>query len=123
MDGVLTFIAYEIVWFSAVIGAGHGRVWPGVGAAVAFSAWRLTVSTHRRADARLFAVSLLIGCVLEGCWVHSGLIRYAAAWPLAATPAWLLALWASFGLTIIPLFGYLHARPSPKRAANCSCVM
>lgn len=111
MDGLLTFIAYEIVWFAAVIGAGHGRVWPGVGAAAVFSAWRLTVSSRRAVEVRLFALALLIGGVLETCWMRSGLIHYAANWPALCPPAWLLALWASFGLTIVPLFGYLHERP------------
>ncbi len=111
MDGLLTFVGYEIVWFAAVIGASHGRVWPGLGAAALFSAWRLTVSSHRDVEARLFAMALLIGGVLEACWMRSGLIHYAANWPPLCPPAWLLALWASFGLTIVPLFGYLHGRP------------
>lgn len=111
MDGLLTFIAYEIVWFAAVIGAGHGRVWPGVAAAAVFSAWRLTVSSRRTVEARLFAAALLIGAALEFGWMRSGLIHYAASWPAPGPPAWLLALWASFGLTIVPLFGYLHQRP------------
>jgi len=43
--------------------------------------------------------------------VRLGLIHYGAAWPLPSAPAWLLALWAAFALTIVPLFGYLHTRP------------
>ncbi len=111
MNTLLTFIAYELVWFAAVIGAGRGRVWPGVCAAAAFIAWRLAVSRHRAIEGRLLALALLIGAALETCWVRTGLIRYAAAWPLGSSPAWLLALWASFGLTIVPLFSYLHSRP------------
>ncbi len=111
MNTLLTFITYELVWFAAVSGAGRGWVWPGVGAAAAFIAWRLAVSRHRGIEARLLALALIVGATLETCWVHTGLIRYAAAWPLGSSPAWLLALWASFGLTIVPLFGYLHSRP------------
>jgi hypothetical protein len=111
VNTLLTFIAYELVWFAAVSGAGHGRVWPGVCAATVFIAWRLVVSRHRGTEGGLFALALLIGAALETCWVRTGLIRYAAAWPLESAPAWLLALWASFGLTIVPLFGHLHSRP------------
>ena len=111
MAAVLTFIAYEAVWFAAVIGAGHGSVWPGVAAAIVFAVWRLRVTAHRRVEARLLLAAFLIGTVLETCWVRAGLIHYAAAWPLASSPAWLLALWATFGLTIVPLFGYLRSRP------------
>ncbi len=111
MAALLTFVAYEVVWFAAVIGAGHGSVWPGVGAAPVFAGWRLRASAHPRVETRLLAAAFLIGAILETCWVRAGLIRYAAAWPLASSPAWLLALWATFGLTIVPLFGYLRTRP------------
>ena len=111
MNTLLTFIGYEFVWFAAVIGAGHGVVWPGVAAAALFLAWRIGNSRSRGVEIRLFAAALVIGAVLEACWVGTGLIRYAAAWPVGSAPAWLLALWASFGLTIVPLFGWLQARP------------
>ncbi|HWG10910.1 MAG TPA: DUF2878 domain-containing protein [Rhodanobacteraceae bacterium] len=103
-------IAYEIVWFAAVIGAGHGMAWPGVLGALLF-AWRLVVSPRRDVELRLTVAALLLGGVLETLWVGAGLVRYAAPWPLPETPAWLMALWLAFALTIVPLFGYLHARP------------
>ncbi len=107
----IVLFAYESVWFAAVIGAGRGYVWPGVTAAMLFAAWRLTSSEHRRIELRLIAVALFAGALLESIWVGSGLIHYAAAWPWRIVPAWLLALWMSFALTILPLFGHLHARP------------
>ena len=110
MNTLLTVAGYECVWFAAVMGAGRGHDWPGLGAAAAFIGWRLGASRIRGLEVRLLAAALLIGAVLEACWVRSGLIRYAAAWPLASAPAWLLALWASFGLTIVPLFGWLRRR-------------
>jgi hypothetical protein len=106
-----TLAAYELVWFTAVIGAGHGHAWPGVAATLLFAAWRLAGSIHRVTQLKLVAVALLLGFLLETVWVRSGLIGYAAPWPTRTHPAWLMALWASFGLTVVPLFGYLHARP------------
>ena len=35
MTALVTFIAYQAVWFAAVAGAGRGLAWPGLGAAVA----------------------------------------------------------------------------------------
>lgn len=107
----LTLIAYEAVWFAAVIGAGHGQCWPGVLAMLAFAAWRLSASAHRRVEWRLLLVALLVGLLLENLWVRAGLLAYAAPWPCATSPAWLISLWLAFALTIVPLFGYLHARP------------
>ncbi len=111
MTALVTFLAYEAVWLAAVAGAGRGLAWPGLGAAAAFIGWRVAVARRRAVETRLVVMALLIGAVLETCWVRTGLIRYAAPWPLAPVPAWLLALWASFGVTIVPLFGYLHSRP------------
>lgn len=102
---------YEIVWFCAVIGAGRGLAWPGVLAVCVFAAWRLGMSTQRGVELRLVAVALLLGVLMETAWVRAGLIHYAATWPLSDAPAWILALWIAFALTVVPLFGYLHARP------------
>lgn len=107
----ITLVAYQLVWFVAVIGAGHGSGWPGVLAAALFAGWRLAVSHRRAVELRLALIALVLGLVLEAAWTGSGLVRYAAPWPLPAAPAWLIALWVVFALTIVPLFGYLHARP------------
>lgn len=112
MNFWLTLIAYQAVWFAAVIGAGHGSWWPGVACTLAFAAWRLAVSSRRGVELRLIVVALLLGLVLEGVWVRTGLVSYAAPWPSGEAPAWLIALWLAFALTIVPLFGYLHARPA-----------
>ena len=107
----ITLVAYELVWFAAVIGAGHGLVWPGVVATMVFALWRFAGSTRPRVELKLVVVGLALGVILEGIWGHFRLIRYAAPWPLPSHPAWLMALWAAFALTVVPLFGYLHARP------------
>ena len=112
MNFWITLVAYQLVWFVAVIGAGHGSGWPGVLAAALFVAWRLTVSRRRAVELRLAVVALMLGLMLEAAWTGSGLLRYAAPWPLPAAPAWLIAVWVTFALTIVPLFGYLHGRPA-----------
>lgn len=106
-----TLAAYELVWFCAVLGAGHGLPWPGVAAVAVFAAWRLTVSPCRRIELRLVAVTVVLAVLLEGFWVRAGFIVYSAGWPVAQAPAWLIALWVAFALTLVPLFGYLHSRP------------
>lgn len=103
--------AYEVVWFTALIGAGRGLNWPGVVAAATFIAWRLAVSKQRSVETRLALVAFVFGLSFEGICVNAGLVRYAAPWPLACAPLWLIALWVVFALTMLPLFGYLHARP------------
>ncbi|MDH1180365.1 DUF2878 domain-containing protein [Achromobacter mucicolens] len=102
-------IGYQLVWFSAVIGAGRGLAWPGVAAAVVFVAAQLAVSATARADFRLAAAAVLCGVVLEGTLSALGWARYAAdAWP---APLWILALWAAFALTLNHSLVYLRSRP------------
>lgn len=107
----ITLAAYELVWLTSVMGAGRGLAWPGVAAVGLFAAWRLRTSRCRRVELRLVAVTVLLALVLEGVWVTAGLIVYAAPWPVATAPAWLIALWVAFALTLVPLFGHLYSRP------------
>ncbi|MDE2296036.1 MAG: DUF2878 family protein [Gammaproteobacteria bacterium] len=65
MDALLTFIGYEAVWLSAVIGAGRGLAWPGLGAAAVFVAWRMAVSRSRGLALGLLVLSLVIGGALS----------------------------------------------------------
>lgn len=68
------------------------------------------MSPHRALEARLVVVALALGLLLENLWVRTGLLDYAVAWPWAGSPAWILALWWAFALSIVPLLGYLHRR-------------
>lgn len=107
----ITLAAYEVVWLVAVLGAGRGLAWPGVAAVTLFAGWRLTVSRCPRIELQLIGVTLLLALALEGFWVTAGLIVYCAPWPVRHAPAWLMAIWVAFALTLVPLFGYLHRRP------------
>lgn len=111
MNFWLTLIGYEVVWFAAVMGAGHDLWWPGVVATVLFAIWRLAVSPQRRIEIRIAIAALALGILFDAVLVEMNLTHYAAAWPVPMLPAWLTALWVAFALTIVPLFGYLHARP------------
>lgn len=104
-------VFYEAVWFASVIGAQHGMSWLAVTAVLLFATWRWLVSPARRTECRLVAVALLLGFLFESLLVRSGMVTYAAPWPAGMAPAWILALWAAFALTIVPLFGYLHTQP------------
>ena len=108
----ISLIAYQLVWFAAVIGASHGRAWPGVAAMLVYVGGQLLVTRQRRADLRLIPVALVLGSLLDGALAWSGLARYAAPWPSAMlAPAWILALWISFALTFTQSLAWLQQRP------------
>lgn len=111
MNFWISLIGYQLVWFAAVIGAGHGRTWPALLGLALYAAWQFTHSAGRAIDLKLVATALLLGGVLDGGLIHFGLARYATAWPLADfAPAWILALWATFALTLTQSLTYLQTR-------------
>ncbi|MGH8327504.1 MAG: DUF2878 domain-containing protein, partial [Steroidobacteraceae bacterium] len=108
------FLGYEFVWFAAVIGAGHGEAWPGVGAALLFATWQLATARERMLDLRLIAAALVLGTCIDGVAEASGLIRYAAAaraLPPGGAPLWILALWVALALTLTRSLAWLRGRP------------
>lgn len=114
MDRWANFLGYQAVWFAAVIGAGHRLWWPGAAAGLVFVVWQLGVSRQRSADLKLLGVALMLGCTIDGLLAVSGWARHAAptpALPPGGAPLWILALWASFSLTLNSSLGYLRGYP------------
>jgi hypothetical protein len=107
-------LAYQLVWFITVIGAGHGKAWPAIAATVVFVGWQLCVSGHRRADMRLLLIAVVLGLLLDGTLAASGWAHYATpapALPQGGAPVWILALWAAFAMTLNHSVAYLRGRP------------
>ncbi|BDU21660.1 DUF2878 domain-containing protein [Dyella sp. GSA-30] len=106
-----SLIGYQLVWFAAVIGAGHGLAWPGVVGMLLYAACQLTAARHYKADLSLMAAAVALGLLVDGGLIRTGLANYAAAWPSAAwAPAWILALWATFALTFTQSLRWLQGR-------------
>ncbi|MEP6897479.1 MAG: DUF2878 domain-containing protein [Rhodanobacter sp.] len=108
----ISLVGYQLVWFSAVIGAGHGHVWPGVLGWLLYASVQLALSRQPKADLALMATAILMGFMLDGVMARSGWGNYAAAWPSPTmAPAWILALWATFALTFTQSLAVLQTRP------------
>lgn len=110
-------IGYQLVWFCAVIGAGRGVWWLGVMAAAVFVGLTLTYSRQGApgglaVDVRLIGVALVLGLVIDGGLAGSGWLHYAAAWPSSRwAPVWILAVWASFAVTVTRSLALLQRYP------------
>ncbi|WP_426700378.1 DUF2878 domain-containing protein [Rhodanobacter sp. Col0626] len=106
-----SLIGYQLVWFAAVIGAGHGLAWPGVAGMLVYAGCQLLLARHWRVDLTLMATAFVFGFMLDGGLIRAGLASYAAAWPgLAIAPAWILALWMTFALTFSQSLTWLQTR-------------
>lgn len=112
MGRFANFAAFQATWFAAVIGAGRGHAGWGVAAVALFAALQLRMQRTRRADLRLLAVAGMAGFALDSALVATGLLRYAAPWPLAGlAPAWIVALWMGLALTLNHSLRWLRSRP------------
>jgi len=104
-------VGYQLVWFGVVICAARGQPWLSVALAGAFAAAQWRASKQQASDARLLACAVACGIVLDGSLAGSGLLQYASPQPALLAPAWILALWAAFAMTLNHSMTFLRGRP------------
>ncbi|QNP41758.1 DUF2878 domain-containing protein [Lysobacter solisilvae (ex Woo and Kim 2020)] len=112
MRALANAVGYQAVWIIAVTGAAHGRAYWALAAAAVFVAAQWLASQHRASDLRLLAVAVALGVILDGTLAASGWLRYATPDPALLAPAWILAVWAAFALTINHSLRFLQGRPA-----------
>jgi len=106
-----SLVGYQLVWFTAVIGAGRGLAWPGIVAALLYAAGQLATTRLYKTNLSLMATAMVMGLLVDSGLIHAGLARFAAPWPMTGlTPAWILALWVAFSLTFTQSLAYLQTR-------------
>lgn len=112
MKNLVNFIAFQGVWFAAVVGASYGLWWPGPIAATVFGIAHMLSPMRSAGDGLLIVVALLLGCVVDSAYALSGALTYAAPFPSTQlAPLWILALWVGFALTLNHSLAYLAHRP------------
>jgi hypothetical protein len=113
MNAWLNFIGYQLVWF-AMVGSAVTRPWLGFAAAGGFIALQVAISERRALDVRLAILALVLGVSIDGTLSELGWLRYATptpALPAGGAPLWILALWASFSLTLTRSLAWLSGHP------------
>jgi len=107
----LSLVGYQLVWFTAVIGAARGLAWPGIVGTLLYAACQLGAARRFKTDLSLMAMAITLGLLFDSVLIRAGLANYAAPWPSAGmAPAWILALWAAFSLTFTQSLAYLQTR-------------
>ncbi|MBE1161942.1 DUF2878 domain-containing protein [Dyella acidiphila] len=109
----INFIAYQLVWFAAVIGAAHGLIWPALLASAAFVSSQLALAPSRSTEWRLLGMALIFGVLIDGVAARMGWAHYATpspAIPAHGAPVWILVLWLSFAMTVNQSLAYLRDR-------------
>ena len=111
MNRAVEFVAYQLAWFAAVIGAGAGLGWAGVAAAAPLAAWQVASAVRPARTAALGAAGLACGIVVDGGLAAFDVIRHASQPPGWTTaPPWILALWIVFAMSLHRSLDMLRGR-------------
>ncbi|MDQ3038234.1 MAG: DUF2878 domain-containing protein [Pseudomonadota bacterium] len=104
-------VGYQLVWFAIVISAARGQPIVGIAVALVFIGLQFHYSTTRSSDARALLVAFLCGFLLDGALVATGWLHYAFPLLSLPAPAWILALWMAFAMTLNHSMAFLRGRP------------
>ena len=111
-NALVNGILFQVLWLVAILGSAYQMTWPAGVACAALMAYQLQEKNRKHSDLRLLLCAGLIGFTMDSLWVNVGLYQFTTTWPIAGiTPAWLLALWLGFGLTINHSIGWLSLHP------------
>lgn len=106
-------IGYQVVWFTAVIGASHGKTLPSLLVGGAFVLWQILTADNVHAELRLLVVAMVLGVIIDGVLARTGWANYASSppsFPARGAPLWILTLWLSFAMTLNRSLAYLRDR-------------
>lgn len=97
---IINFLLFQIGWFACVLGAAKQNNWPGVGFLVVFMLWHFSQAKIASKELSLVLIAVLIGGVFDQIMTQNNLLTYQAHSFTALPPAWILALWAEFAMTL-----------------------
>ena len=97
----LNLLGYQAIWCATVYGAANQRWWLGLALLLPFALWQIGRSRWPRADLALVALAAVLGFAVDSAFAASGWLRYASPLPAPdLAPAWILAMWMAFALTL-----------------------
>jgi hypothetical protein len=108
---LINFIAFEIGWFAAVLGAAHDHVWAGVAVAALVVLLHLLMSHRLQRELKLLLAVMMLGAVWDSALAMRHIIEYPTGQlsPMLA-PVWIVAVWALFATTLNVSLVFLRGR-------------
>lgn len=98
---LLTYLAFNGVWFVCAYGAARGNNSVGVAAAVLFIFTSLWAKDWPSGEVKLILAAGVAGACIESSLAAIGFVHFSAT-PEGSTmaPPWIVALWLAFGATV-----------------------
>ncbi len=114
---MVRLVLFQLVWLACAIGAARGVAWPGVAAGLAALVAIGACAPDGRCVATLAVLCGALGLVAESALAATAVLVHAAPWPIPGlAPAWIVALWAAFAITLAPTLRVLGAAAIAKSA-------
>ena len=111
MLALLNFVAFQIGWFAAVLGAANNVPWAGPLVIAGAIALHLGVVDRPREELALILICGLIGAVMDSVLVAAGWVAYPSGSIVDfAAPYWIVAMWMLFATTLNLSMGWLKSR-------------
>ncbi len=108
---LLNFVAFQVGWFAAVLGAANNLPWAGPLVIAAVIALHLRVVKRPRQELTLILICGLIGAVMDSVLVAAGWVSYPTGSIVEnAAPYWIVAMWMLFATTLNVSLGWLKSR-------------
>ena len=108
---VLNFAAFQVGWFSAVLGAANDLPWAGPLVIALAIVLHLFIVKRPRQELTLIAICGGIGAVMDSLLVAAGWVSYPAGVIFDnAAPYWIVAMWMLFATTLNVSLGWLKPR-------------
>ena len=111
MNVLANFLVFQAAWFTTVLGAANGAPWLGPIAVLAAVALHLRFTRRPGVEARLLALAMVVGLVVDSLLLATGWIAYPnGAWLPGFAPYWIILMWALFATTLNVSMRWLKGR-------------
>lgn len=111
LNRLINFLAFQVVWFLTLWGAGGQLAWLGALALSLFALWHFFITPSRRADLALVLFVAGLGTLVDTAFIQGHLLAYASPLPLAGVaPYWIVVVWMDFALTLNGSMGWLQGK-------------
>jgi hypothetical protein len=111
MHAVVNFIAFQIGWFAAVLGAGHGMPWLSVVIIPLVLIINLVMSADWRQELIVALTAGVIGFAVDTALVSAGIfapVPFLVPHPFS--PLWMVMLWVNQATTLNSCLAWLRGR-------------
>lgn len=109
---LINILAFQVGWFSCVLGAAHHIPWLGPLVTLPVLAWHLHGATYPSSELMLMLIVAVCGSLFDQTLLSLGLIQFAASdWPSQLLPLWMVSLWLLFATALNISLRWMRGRP------------